>query len=174
MTPFLSPEENGRLPSPYERIAKVTVLDRALAHFQVVAPSDLVEEFERIVEGDPMNPEFRFFLGEAWRRAENPAEAEKAYLQAWDLGRRDPITLALLCGVNAANDEARMLDPLIHLGAGFLACLSPVHLLMLVVGIVVGLLVGVLPGLTLVMGVILVALGFRLRRLDAEAAPTPR
>jgi putative tricarboxylic transport membrane protein len=49
-----------------------------------------------------------------------------------------------------------MLDPLIQLGAGLLACLSPLHLLMLVVGIVVGLLVGVLPGLTLVMGVVLV------------------
>jgi putative tricarboxylic transport membrane protein len=49
-----------------------------------------------------------------------------------------------------------MLDSLIQLGAGFLACLTPVHLLMLVVGIIVGLLVGVLPGLTLVMGVVLV------------------
>jgi putative tricarboxylic transport membrane protein len=49
-----------------------------------------------------------------------------------------------------------MLDPLIQLGAGFLACLTPVHLLMLVVGIIVGLIVGVLPGLTLVMGVVLV------------------
>jgi putative tricarboxylic transport membrane protein len=49
-----------------------------------------------------------------------------------------------------------MLDSLIQLGAGFLACLTPVHLLMLVIGIIVGLLVGVLPGLTLVMGVVLV------------------
>ncbi|WP_119462827.1 tripartite tricarboxylate transporter permease [Rhodospirillaceae bacterium SYSU D60014] len=49
-----------------------------------------------------------------------------------------------------------MLDPLMQLGAGFIACLSPLHLAMLVIGIVVGLLVGVLPGLTLVMGVILV------------------
>jgi putative tricarboxylic transport membrane protein len=49
-----------------------------------------------------------------------------------------------------------MLDPLIQLGAGFLACLTPVHLAMLVAGIVVGLIVGVLPGLTLVMGVVLV------------------
>ena len=48
-----------------------------------------------------------------------------------------------------------MLDTLIQLGAGFLACLTPVHLAMLVVGIVVGLIVGVLPGLTLVMGVVL-------------------
>ncbi len=49
-----------------------------------------------------------------------------------------------------------MIDILINLGAGFINCLTPAHLLMLVVGIVVGLLVGVLPGLTLVMGVILV------------------
>ena len=48
-----------------------------------------------------------------------------------------------------------MWDILTQLGAGFLACLHPVTLLMLVAGIVVGLLVGVLPGLTLVMGVVL-------------------
>lgn len=48
-----------------------------------------------------------------------------------------------------------MWDTLTQLGAGFLACLHPVTLLMLVAGIVVGLLVGVLPGLTLVMGVVL-------------------
>src|SRR5918992_3427231 len=48
-----------------------------------------------------------------------------------------------------------MLDSLIQLGAGFVASLTPIHLMMLVIGIVVGLLVGVLPGLTLVMGVVL-------------------
>ncbi len=49
-----------------------------------------------------------------------------------------------------------MLDILSQLGAGFIACFTPSHLLVLFLGIVVGLLVGVLPGLTLVMGVILV------------------
>jgi putative tricarboxylic transport membrane protein len=48
-----------------------------------------------------------------------------------------------------------MLDTLIQLGHGFVACLTPAHLAMIVLGIVVGLLVGVLPGLTLVMGVVL-------------------
>lgn len=48
-----------------------------------------------------------------------------------------------------------MLDILTQLGNGFLACLHPMTMLMLVVGVVVGLLVGVLPGLTLVMGVVL-------------------
>jgi putative tricarboxylic transport membrane protein len=48
-----------------------------------------------------------------------------------------------------------MLDALMQLGSGFLACLTPLNLAMLVVGIVVGLVVGVLPGLTLVMGVVL-------------------
>src|SRR5215207_230975 len=47
-----------------------------------------------------------------------------------------------------------MLDTIAQLGSGFLACLSPLHLSMLVLGIVVGLIVGVLPGLTLVMGVV--------------------
>lgn len=48
-----------------------------------------------------------------------------------------------------------MIDTLAQLGAGFLNCLTPVHLAMLFLGIVIGLLVGVLPGLTLVMGVAL-------------------
>jgi putative tricarboxylic transport membrane protein len=49
-----------------------------------------------------------------------------------------------------------MLDVLTQLGAGFVACFTPLHLLMLMSGIIVGLLVGILPGLTLVMGVVLV------------------
>ncbi len=49
-----------------------------------------------------------------------------------------------------------MLEILSQLGAGFVACFTPSHMLVLFLGIVVGLLVGVLPGLTLVMGVILV------------------
>jgi len=48
-----------------------------------------------------------------------------------------------------------MWDILGNLAHGFVACLQPVNLLILFVGIVVGLIVGVLPGLTLVMGVIL-------------------
>ncbi len=49
-----------------------------------------------------------------------------------------------------------MMDIISHVGTGFVACLQPLNLMMIAVGIVVGLLVGVLPGLTLVMGVILV------------------
>jgi putative tricarboxylic transport membrane protein len=48
-----------------------------------------------------------------------------------------------------------MLDSLIQLGGGFLACMTPLNLAVLTIGIIVGLLIGVLPGLTLVMGVIL-------------------
>ncbi|MGL5165753.1 MAG: tripartite tricarboxylate transporter permease [Afipia sp.] len=48
-----------------------------------------------------------------------------------------------------------MFDILVQLGHGFLNCFTPIHMLMLFVGIVIGLLIGVLPGLTLVMGVAL-------------------
>lgn len=48
-----------------------------------------------------------------------------------------------------------MIDIFTQLAHGFLMCLTPVHLLMLTVGITIGLLIGVLPGLTLVMGVAL-------------------
>ena len=48
-----------------------------------------------------------------------------------------------------------MIDILIQLAAGFVHCLTPLNMAMLVIGIVIGLLIGVLPGLTLVMGVAL-------------------
>ena len=48
-----------------------------------------------------------------------------------------------------------MIDILTQLAAGFVHCLTPLNMAMLVIGIVIGLLIGVLPGLTLVMGVAL-------------------
>jgi putative tricarboxylic transport membrane protein len=48
-----------------------------------------------------------------------------------------------------------MIDILLQLGTGFVQCLTPLNLTMLLIGIVIGLLIGVLPGLTLVMGVAL-------------------
>jgi putative tricarboxylic transport membrane protein len=48
-----------------------------------------------------------------------------------------------------------MLETLTLLGAGFVACFTPIHMAALILGILIGLLVGVLPGLTLVMGVVL-------------------
>ncbi len=61
-----------------------------------------------------------------------------------------------------------MIHILTQLGTGFLDCLMPLNLLMLVIGIVIGLLIGVLPGLTLVMGVAL-ALPFTYR-MDVTAS----
>jgi putative tricarboxylic transport membrane protein len=57
---------------------------------------------------------------------------------------------------------------LLQLGHGFVECLTPINMLMLLVGIVIGLLIGVLPGLTLVMGVAL-ALPFTYR-MDVTAS----
>ena len=51
-----------------------------------------------------------------------------------------------------------MIDILVQLAHGFVHCLTPLNMAMLVTGIVVGLLIGVLPGLTLVMGVALAGL----------------
>ncbi|MFZ0193849.1 MAG: tripartite tricarboxylate transporter permease, partial [Pseudolabrys sp.] len=48
-----------------------------------------------------------------------------------------------------------MIDILLQLANGFVHCLTPLNMAMLLVGIVIGLLIGVLPGLTLVMGVAL-------------------
>ena len=61
-----------------------------------------------------------------------------------------------------------MIDILVQLGTGFIQCLAPLNLAMLVIGIVIGLMVGVLPGLTLVMGVAL-ALPFTYK-MDVTAA----
>ena len=46
------------------------------------------------------------------------------------------------------------MDVLTHLFGGILTVLSPVHFLVLLIGLVLGMLVAVLPGLTLVMGVV--------------------
>ena len=48
-----------------------------------------------------------------------------------------------------------MIDILTQLAHGFVNCLTPLNMAMLLIGIVIGLLIGVLPGLTLVMGVAL-------------------
>jgi putative tricarboxylic transport membrane protein len=48
-----------------------------------------------------------------------------------------------------------MIDIVSQLAAGFVHCLTPLNMAMLLIGIVIGLLIGVLPGLTLVMGVTL-------------------
>ncbi|MHB8916568.1 MAG: tripartite tricarboxylate transporter permease [Desulfocucumaceae bacterium] len=48
------------------------------------------------------------------------------------------------------------MDILYHLGMGFIHSLSPVTLMLLVMGVLIGLITGILPGLTVVMGVILV------------------
>lgn len=48
------------------------------------------------------------------------------------------------------------MEVLYNLGAGFVNCLSPFTLFMLLVGVLIGLIAGVLPGLTVVMGVILI------------------
>src|SRR5919197_5336346 len=48
-----------------------------------------------------------------------------------------------------------MFDLFTQLGTGFVHCLTPLNLAMLVIGITIGMLIGVLPGLTLVMGVAL-------------------
>src|SRR6185503_2198566 len=61
-----------------------------------------------------------------------------------------------------------MIDILAQLAGGFLNCLAPLNMAMLLIGIVIGLLIGVLPGLTLVMGVAL-ALPFTYR-MDVTAA----
>ncbi len=61
-----------------------------------------------------------------------------------------------------------MMHILVQLGHGFVECLTPINMLMLLIGIVLGLLIGVLPGLTLVMGVAL-ALPFTYR-MDVTAS----
>ena len=59
---------------------------------------------------------------------------------------------------------------LLQLGHGFIDCMTPLNLVILIVGLVLGLLIGVLPGLTLVMGVAL-ALPFTYR-MDVTARHT--
>jgi hypothetical protein len=125
--PFLSPAENGRLPDPYAAIPRAYALD-ALASglLRGLDPARLARSLAAMASDDPRNPEVRFWLGRARteeaRRAEDPAPAlaaaEAAYLEAFDLGRRDADTLVLAAGVNARGREEEMLARIQDLGQG--------------------------------------------------------
>src|SRR5262245_28070311 len=65
-----------------------------------------------------------------------------------------PLTASPTCSFSFRGSDV-MTDIVAQLWFGFLQCLTPLNLAMLIIGIVIGLLIGVLPGLTLVMGVAL-------------------
>lgn len=128
--PFLPPAENARLPNPYDVIARHGALDLQKARLATNAPPRaVVTSLERMANQDPADPEVRFWLGRAWervsKRSRRPQEAqialeraERAYLDAWERGRRDAVTLVLAAGVNALGREAEMIDRLELLGKG--------------------------------------------------------
>ncbi len=137
--PFLSPEANGALRDPYLAIHGVPFLDQARIALRTLvadprpgALRTLAPRLERMRTEDPTNPELLFVAGlvaearaseaDAAGRADEVepalAEAERAYRQAFDAGRRDAETLTRLCGVRARGREAEMLARLNELGRG--------------------------------------------------------
>jgi hypothetical protein len=116
-SPFLPAEENAALPDPYARIAAATALDllKHQLHRGVLPPPRVAERLRAMAANDEGNPEVRFWLGQALRD-HDPAGAEEAYLGAWHRGWKEPGTLYLAVGVNAAGGERRQLDALRTLG----------------------------------------------------------
>ncbi len=109
--PFLSGEENARLPDPYERIPAAVALDqwKAKLHSGVVPPPQVAAGLRGMLDKDDGNAELWFWYGRALEDHDR-AGAEKAFQAAWERGRREPSTLLLLAGVNAPGHEAEHLE----------------------------------------------------------------
>ena len=70
VAPFLDPQENGRLPNPYDAIPQVAAIDRLAAGAARSAPirRPSYAGCERMEEPDPGNPELAWWRGRAWER----------------------------------------------------------------------------------------------------------
>ena len=133
VTPFLSSEENARLPDPYASIGRALKLDqlKAIISSRRLWTRSHLDSAIGKLEGmnrkhlDEGSPELHFWLGMAYKtRARLPdaagaadlERAEAAFTRAFELGRKDTQTLAQACGVNAAGREEAALEKLVGLG----------------------------------------------------------
>jgi len=123
VAPFLDPQENGRLRSPYDAIPQVAAIDRlAQALLAGARPQAVVRQLRKMEEVDPTNPELAWWRGRAWERhartaPDATAEAAEAYLESWRRGRKDANTLGRLVGVDARGKEEAKLALLRRLAA---------------------------------------------------------
>jgi len=81
VAPFLPPADNGRLPDPYDVIARPFALDLEKQRLlSGTPPRAVIRRLEALSDQDPADPEVRFWLGRAWqRRAETtPLDADAA------------------------------------------------------------------------------------------------
>ena len=137
VSPFLPPETNAGLRDPhgmgilshYELDSlKLQILNRRLP--PRLRERALKAALERLAQMDTPailgdSPERAFWEGEGWNelgllggdpKASAFAKAEKAYLRAFEMGRKDTETLTRACGANAVGREAAMLERLATLG----------------------------------------------------------
>ncbi len=118
VAPFLDPQENARLPSPYDAIPRVAAIDRLAKALRNGADPQAVErQLKKMEAANPANPELAWWRGRAWERRARVSEpasahAAQAYLDAWRLGRRDANTLIRVVGVDALGREAEALAQL--------------------------------------------------------------
>jgi len=129
VTPFLSSEENARLPDPYTSIGRALLLDQLKAivssprlggrKYLDGAIQKLVGMNKRHLGAG--NPELHFWLGMAYlararlldgEGAADLERAEAAFTRAFELGRKDTQTLVRACGVNAQGREEAALGKL--------------------------------------------------------------
>lgn len=134
VAPFLDDAHNGRLPDPYRMVSRVPALQQVkavlLGGLEAGLPPRQLSELERelaaLAAGDTANPELHFLEGLRHRVAEQSARvrgqddealrartsAEQAFGRAFELGRRDALTLTQWVGVNAPGREAEVLERL--------------------------------------------------------------
>jgi hypothetical protein len=132
--PFLTPEENARLPDPYREIFVAQHLDEIRAILAVLRGNPdpkrtraVGERLKPMLEKQPNNPEALFLAGmlaeQRWREEpdkerakEELAVAETLFGQAFERGRNDAATLFHWCGVNAPGRERECLTRLMEMG----------------------------------------------------------
>ncbi len=134
VAPFLGDAENGRLPDPYRMASRVPAMQQLkavlLGGLEAGLPPRQLAELERelgsLMAGDTANPELHFLDGLRHRAAERTAQAqgdaaraseertgaEQAFGRAFELGRRDALTLVQWVGVNAPGRALPMLERL--------------------------------------------------------------
>jgi hypothetical protein len=128
---FLPPAENRRLPDPYGSVLRARRLDgiKAVLMSRQAGRETVLRAQIDALEAlnapnlDAGSPELHFYRGMAYEKLaavtgsrRDAAQAERAYVRAFELGRKDTQTLVRACGVNAGGREAAMLDQLETLG----------------------------------------------------------
>lgn len=127
-SPLLDPATNARAPDPYQVVGRAGLLSKVAQTVHGAPPSysilgSAIVRLMGLANTDPGNPEIDFWRGMAHERIASLAirgndpkrahvaasKASRAYLAAFEKGRRDATTVWKAAGVNVGDDPAAAL-----------------------------------------------------------------